>query len=91
MRYRIVVFCPSCDRTHPARVTLFLEDGPSKTATIGDVYKDKPLPLELVKLLGKDTLCPELAISVKLEDPDNVYLVPTDLISGVLYVRGEPT
>jgi hypothetical protein len=77
-RYRIVVFCPSCDRTHPARATLFLNDGPSKRTTVGEAYKDKPLPPRLAKMLSKDTLCPELAISLKLEDPDKVYLVPID-------------
>jgi hypothetical protein len=76
-QYRILVFCTGCGRMHPARATFLLDDGPAEKATVADAYKDKPLPLELVKLLKKDILCPELAISVMLEDANKVYLVPT--------------
>jgi len=55
-----------------------LDDGPIEKATVADTYKDKPLPLKLVKLLKSDILCPELAKSVTLADRDKVYLVPVD-------------
>jgi hypothetical protein len=77
-QYRILVFCTDCDRTHPVRATLLLDDGPTEKATVADAYKDKTLPFELAKLLKKDILCPELAKSVTLEDADKVYLVPID-------------
>ena len=77
-KYRIIVFCTACGRTHPVRAIFLLDDGPTEKATVADAYKDKPLPLELVKLLKKDILCPELAKSVMLEDADKVYLVPID-------------
>ena len=76
-QYRILVFCTGCGRTHPARTTL-LDDGPAEKTTVAEAYKNKPLPLELAKLLKKDILCPELAISVMLSDADKVYLVPLD-------------
>jgi predicted Fe-S protein YdhL (DUF1289 family) len=76
-QYRILVFCTGCGRTHPARTAL-LDDGPAEKTTVAEAYKNKPLPLELAKLLKKDILCPELAISVMLSDADNVYLVPVD-------------
>ena len=77
-QYRVLVFCPDCVRTHPVRATFLLDDGPIEKATVADNYKDKPLPLKLVKLLKSDILCPELAKSVTLADPDKVYLVPVD-------------
>ena len=55
-----------------------MDDGPSEKATVADAYRDKPLPPKLVQLLKGDTLCPELAKSVTLEDPNKVYLVPAD-------------
>ena len=55
---------------------MLLDDGPAEKTTVADAYKDKPLPLELVKLLKKDILCPELAKSMLQEDADQVYLVP---------------
>jgi len=55
-----------------------LDDGPAEKTTVAEAYKNKPLPLELAKLLKKDILCPELAISVMLSDADKVYLVPMD-------------
>jgi hypothetical protein len=77
-QYRIIVFCTACGRTHPARATFLLDDGPTEKTTVADAYKDKPLPPELVKLLKKDILCPELVIPVMLEDTEKVYLVPID-------------
>jgi hypothetical protein len=76
--YRILVFCIDCGRTHPVRSTLLLDDGPIEKRSIADAYKDKPLPMELVKLLKQDILCPESAKSVMLEDTEKVYLLPTD-------------
>jgi hypothetical protein len=77
-QYRILVFCIGCGRTHPARTTFSVDDGPAEKTTVADAYKDKPLPLELTKLLKKDILCPELAKPVTLENADNVYLIPID-------------
>ena len=77
-QYRILVFCTGCGRTHPARATFSVDDGPAEKTTVADAYKDKPLPLELTKLLKKDILCPELATPVTLENADNVYLIPID-------------
>jgi hypothetical protein len=77
-QYRVLVFCPDCVRTHPVRATFLLDDGPTEKTTVADAYKDKALPLELVKLLKRDILCPELAKSVTLADTDRVYLVPID-------------
>ncbi|HET8917489.1 MAG TPA: hypothetical protein VFN58_05550 [Candidatus Binatia bacterium] len=55
-----------------------MDDGPTEKTTVAETYKSKPLPLELAKLLKKDILCPEMAISVTLNDADKVYLVPMD-------------
>ena len=75
-QYRILVFCTGCGRTHPARATLLLDDGPTEKTTVAEAYNNTPLPLELAKLLKGDILCPELAKSVMLKDVDSVYLVP---------------
>ena len=77
-QYRILVFCKDCGRPHPMKGTVLLDDGPAEKTTIAEAYKNKPPPLEIVKILKKDILCPELAISVTLEDPNKVYLVPID-------------
>jgi hypothetical protein len=69
---------PVAARTHPARATFSVDDGPAEKTTVADAYKDKALPLELTKLLKKDILCQELATPVTLENADNVYLIPID-------------
>jgi hypothetical protein len=76
--YRILVFCKDCGRTHSTKATLLLDDGPTEKTTVADAYKEKPIPSEIVKMLKKDMLCPELAIPVMLEDTEKVYLVPID-------------
>ena len=77
-QYRVLVFCDNCLRTHPVRAIFLLDNGPIEKSTVADAYKDKALPLKLVKLLKSDILCPELAKSVTLADPDKVYLLPID-------------
>jgi hypothetical protein len=75
-RYSILSFCSYCDRTHPARLTVTLEDGPTKKATVAEAYKNNTLPSNLAKLLRNAILCPESANSVMLNDRNKVYLVP---------------
>jgi hypothetical protein len=75
-RYSIIVFCSYCDRTHPARLTITLKDGPTKKVTVAEAYEHKPLGSNLAKLLRNAILCPESGNSVMLNDRDKVYLVP---------------
>ena len=75
-QYRVLVFCTDCGRTHPMRTTLSLKDGPPQKATVAAAYNGKALPLEVVGLLKKDSLCPESARPVLLDDPEKVYLTP---------------
>jgi hypothetical protein len=77
-RYSLFIFCDECRRIHSTRISLNLDNGPPKKETVADAYKDKPLPRNLVKLLGNAVLCPESARSLMLKDSSKVYLVPTD-------------
>ena len=77
-QYRVLVFCTYCDRTHPVRIILSLENGPTQKATVATAYNGKALPIELVNLLKKDILCPETARPLILDDPERVYLVPAN-------------
>jgi hypothetical protein len=78
-QYRILVFCTDCGRMHPARSTLLLDDGPIEKTTIADAYKNRPLPMELVKLIKQDILCPELANPVML---DRKGVLAADRVNG---------
>jgi len=75
VKYSILAFCSYCDRTHPARLTITMEDGPTKKATVGEAFKHKTLPSNLARLLNNAILCPETANSVMLKDRNKVYLV----------------
>ena len=75
-KYSILVFCTYCDRTHPARLTITLKDGPPKKVTIAETYGHKPLPSNLAKLRRNAILGPESANSIMLNDRTKVYLVP---------------
>jgi hypothetical protein len=55
-----------------------LDNGPTKKETVAGAYKDKPLPRNLVKLLGNAVLCPETAKSLDLKDSSKVYLAPIE-------------
>ena len=75
-RYSILAFCSYCDRTHPARLTITLKDGPTKKVTVAEAYEHNPLPSNLTKLLRNAILCPESGNSVMLNDRNRVYLAP---------------
>jgi Rrf2 family protein len=75
-RYSILAFCSYCDRTHPARLSITLQDGPTRKTTVAEAFKHKTLPSNLARLLNNAILCPETANSVMLNDRNKVYLVP---------------
>ena len=75
-QYSILEFCSYCDRTHPAKLTVTLKNGPATKATVAKAYKHKILPSNLAKVLRNAILCPESANSVMLNDRNKVYLVP---------------
>jgi hypothetical protein len=77
-RYSLFIFCDECCRVHSTRITLNLDNGPTKKETVAGAYKDKPLPRNLVKLLGNAVLCPETAKSLDLKDSSKVYLAPIE-------------
>ena len=77
-RYSVFIFWDECRRVHSTRINLNLDNGPTKKETIAAAYKDKPLPRNLIKLLGNAILCPETAKSLELKDSSKVYLVPLE-------------
>ena len=60
-QYDVYVFCDDCGETHPMDISIGLDDGPAEKASIGDIYKGRDLPQDVVDKLQ------ELARS----DPDD--------------------
>jgi hypothetical protein len=76
-RYTLLILCSDCLRIHPTKIYLELNDGPRKRDSIDNVYKEKPLPQRLTKLLRNSVLCPETGKHLPLNDTEKIYLVPT--------------
>jgi hypothetical protein len=49
VRYEIFVFC-DCGDVHPMGTSVELNDGPNDKQSIGDTYKGKDIPPELLQL-----------------------------------------
>jgi hypothetical protein len=77
MNYKVLVRCEFCDRIHATGLTVELSEGPEKKQTVAGFFRARPLPLTLSKLLRNAILCRESGKSVMLNDPANLYLVPT--------------
>jgi hypothetical protein len=55
-----------------------LDDGPAKKASIGDAYKGKELPKNIVHVTDNKITCPKTGHWITDTDKNQVFLVPVD-------------
>jgi hypothetical protein len=53
-----------------------LDDGPGKKASIGDAYKGKALPKNIVNMADNKITCPKTGNWIAQRDNKQVFLVP---------------
>jgi hypothetical protein len=76
--YAVAFACNECGRLHPTKVSLTLDKAFVSKEQIAQIYKAKPLPPEIVKLLRKPAYCPVTQNSVVLDYADKLYLLPAE-------------
>ena len=54
----VYVFCNECSDVHQMRIRVELSDGPTRNASIGDVYRGRELPSNAVTLINNRVLAP---------------------------------
>ena len=77
-QYDVYVFCDDCGETHPMDISIGLDDGPAEKASIGDIYKGRDLPQDVVDMIDNYTQCPKTGKMILQKDTDQVFLVPVD-------------
>jgi len=77
-QYDVYVFCDDCGETHPMDISIGLDDGPAEKASIGDIYKGRDLPQDVVDMIDNYTQCPKIGKMILQKDNDQVFLVPVD-------------
>jgi hypothetical protein len=77
-QYYVYVFCDDCGETHPMGISIGLDDGPAEKASIGDTYKGRDLPQDVVNMINNYIQCPKTGKMIMQKDNDQVFLVPVD-------------
>jgi hypothetical protein len=74
--YIVDMQCPKCGELHRLSNGLLLENGPTKTGSLAELYGSRPLPLALVGLLTDLAYCETLGEWVQQWDRAWVFLQP---------------
>ena len=77
-QYDVHVFCDECGEAHPMGLSIGLDDGPAEAASIGDTYKGRDLPQDVVNMINNYTQCPKTGKMILQKDNDQVFLVPVE-------------
>ena len=75
-QYEIHVLCSECGAEHPMRVRLHLDDGPVEKRSIGETYKGRTQPPQLLAIGGHKTLCLKTGKMFVQENDDQIFLIP---------------
>jgi hypothetical protein len=74
--YDIYVRCSDCGGEHPLLMKIFLSDGPSRTQSIAEFFRGRPMPPQVSALRRHSALCLKTGKKFNLEKDDEVFLMP---------------
>jgi hypothetical protein len=75
--YEIYIHCTDCGSEHPLLIKIYLEDGPSHKESIAETFRARPMPPQVLAIRGRNVLCLKTGRKFKLENDDQVLLVPS--------------
>lgn len=74
--YEIYVHCIDCGGEHPLLVRIYLDDGPDRKQSIAESFRGRSVPPQVLAVLGHNALCLKTGRKFKLENDEQVFLVP---------------
>ena len=76
--YKVVAFCAcsGCHDVHEVGIHLSLDNGPANRQCVGDLYKGKALPPELIRLDETYIPCPRTGRYFSQTDTFQCFLIP---------------
>jgi hypothetical protein len=79
--YEISFRCIECQREHPIHIRIHLDYGPSRKETLAEFLAGRPTPPQLAAVRGHNALCLKTGRTVRLENDDWIFLVPSTSVS----------
>jgi hypothetical protein len=75
--YEIYVHCSDCGGEHPLLMKIHLDEGPDRKQSIAESFRVRPMPPQVLALKGHNALCLKSGKKFKLDNDDQVFLVPS--------------
>lgn len=75
--YEVYIHCVFCRGEHPLLMKVYLNAGPDRKQTVGEYFPDGSVPPQILAIRGHDALCLKTGKKFKLENDDQLFLVPT--------------
>ena len=75
--YEVYIHCVFCRGEHPLLMKVHLDAGPDRKQTVGEYFSDGSVPPQILAIRGHDALCLKTGKKFKLENDDQLFLVPT--------------
>jgi hypothetical protein len=77
--YAVEYLCHECGQVHRAVEELWILDGEPAGGSLDELYRGRDLPPELAELKTRPVWCDETAEWLEMEDPAQIFLVPSGL------------
>jgi hypothetical protein len=74
--YEIYFRCNDCKREHPIHLRIHLDNGPGRKETLAAFLRGRSMPPQVTTLRGRKAFCLKTGRIFKLENDDQIFLVP---------------
>ena len=75
--YEVCIHCVICAGEHRLLMRVHLDDGPDRKQTVAELFPDGSVPPQISAIRGRDALCLKTGKKFRLENDDQLLLVPT--------------
>jgi len=75
--YEIYFHCNDCQGEHPIHIGIHLDNGPGRKENLADFQRGRSMPPQVLALRGHKALCLKTGRTFKLENDDQIFLVPS--------------
>jgi len=75
--YEVYVQCNDCGSEHPLLMKIYLDHGPDRKQSIAESFRTGPIPPQVQAIKGHKALCLKTGRKFKLENDEQVLLVPS--------------
>jgi hypothetical protein len=78
--YEVYIHCVLCAGEHRLLMRVHLDDGPDRKQSVAGYFTEGSVPPQILAIRGHDGLCLKTGKKFKLENDDQLLLVPTTFV-----------